>query len=257
MEIKAIQTEYKGYLFRSRLEARWAIFFDACNMEWEYEPEGLVFEDGVNYLPDFLVHGVIEPDYDYNDSIVREWEEFNWKRAKGEILVSSEQVKQVEKDKLQKLRFVKKDVFFEVKPNKELSEKEEEKIMHLVSAHRPIVVLSDIPTVLEQGESSRWREYKLGHWSPYKPILNTFTLEGTKRNGKFCGHHINLDCFKNERGKKKLAITRNNAGSLYFTLESPRKGEEGFIARALTVARQARFEFGETPHLIKERVGRL
>ena len=29
-EIKAIQTEYKGYLFRSRLEARWAVFFDAC-----------------------------------------------------------------------------------------------------------------------------------------------------------------------------------------------------------------------------------
>ena len=24
-ELKAIQTEYKGYLFRSRLEARWAL----------------------------------------------------------------------------------------------------------------------------------------------------------------------------------------------------------------------------------------
>ena len=38
--MKVIQTEYKGYLFRSRLEARWAVFFDACGVDWEYEPEG-------------------------------------------------------------------------------------------------------------------------------------------------------------------------------------------------------------------------
>ncbi len=28
MSEKAIPTEYAGYLFRSRLEARWAVFFD-------------------------------------------------------------------------------------------------------------------------------------------------------------------------------------------------------------------------------------
>lgn len=38
--IKAIETEYKGYRFRSRLEARWAVFFDALGVEWVYEPEG-------------------------------------------------------------------------------------------------------------------------------------------------------------------------------------------------------------------------
>ena len=58
MSIKAIQTEYKGYLFRSRLEARWAVFFDACGVEWEYEPEGYSLGDGIKYLPDFLLHGV-------------------------------------------------------------------------------------------------------------------------------------------------------------------------------------------------------
>lgn len=47
-EYKAIQTEYRGYLFRSRLEARWAVFFDACRIPWEYEPEGLVLSDGTN-----------------------------------------------------------------------------------------------------------------------------------------------------------------------------------------------------------------
>lgn len=53
--MKAIQTEYKGYLFRSRLEARWAVFFDACGVKWEYEPEGLVLSDGTHYLPDFYL----------------------------------------------------------------------------------------------------------------------------------------------------------------------------------------------------------
>ena len=56
--MKAIETYYKGYRFRSRLEARWAVFFDACGAGWEYEPEGFVLNDGTCYLPDFLLHSV-------------------------------------------------------------------------------------------------------------------------------------------------------------------------------------------------------
>ena len=56
--LKAIQTEYKGYLFRSRLEARWAVFLDACGADWEYEPEGFDLGGGIQYLPDFLIHNV-------------------------------------------------------------------------------------------------------------------------------------------------------------------------------------------------------
>lgn len=65
MKIKPIETEYKGYKFRSRLEARWAVFFDACGVKWEYEPEGFDLGDGLYYLPDFLLHDVI---YRYNQS---------------------------------------------------------------------------------------------------------------------------------------------------------------------------------------------
>lgn len=54
-KIRSIQTEYNGYLFRSRLEARWAVFFDACGADWEYEPEGIVLSDGTKYLPDFYL----------------------------------------------------------------------------------------------------------------------------------------------------------------------------------------------------------
>jgi hypothetical protein len=55
MDIKAIETNYKGYKFRSRLEARWAVFFDAAEIKWEYEPEGYVTSKGDCYLPDFYL----------------------------------------------------------------------------------------------------------------------------------------------------------------------------------------------------------
>lgn len=56
--IKPIETIYKGYRFRSRLEARWAVFFDAIGAQYEYEPEGFEMPDGTLYLPDFYLHGV-------------------------------------------------------------------------------------------------------------------------------------------------------------------------------------------------------
>lgn len=55
MDIKVIETEYKGYKFRSRLEARWAVFFDSLGIKYEYEPEGVELEDGTKYLPDFYL----------------------------------------------------------------------------------------------------------------------------------------------------------------------------------------------------------
>lgn len=65
--MKPIETRYKGYRFRSRLEARWAVFFDALGVKWEYEPEGIVVGNR-GYLPDFLVQSKllveIKPDLD-------------------------------------------------------------------------------------------------------------------------------------------------------------------------------------------------
>lgn len=55
MHIKPIETSYKGYRFRSRLEARWAVFFDALNIRWEYEPEGFDLGKYGYYLPDFFL----------------------------------------------------------------------------------------------------------------------------------------------------------------------------------------------------------
>lgn len=76
--IKAIETHYNGYKFRSRLEARWAVFFDEIGAEWEYEPEGFVLSDGTTYLPDFRVKNVRGRGVENNgDSI--------WIEVKGEL----------------------------------------------------------------------------------------------------------------------------------------------------------------------------
>jgi hypothetical protein len=50
--MKAIDTLYNGYRFRSRLEARWAVFLDFLRVPYQYEPEGFDLE-GLWYLPDF------------------------------------------------------------------------------------------------------------------------------------------------------------------------------------------------------------
>jgi hypothetical protein len=50
--IKAIETHYNGYDFRSRLEARWAVFFDMIGVPYKYEEQGFELPSG-RYLPDF------------------------------------------------------------------------------------------------------------------------------------------------------------------------------------------------------------
>jgi hypothetical protein len=56
--IQAIETRYKGYRFRSRLEARWAVFFDTLGIRWEYEKEGYNLGEVGLYLPDFWLPNV-------------------------------------------------------------------------------------------------------------------------------------------------------------------------------------------------------
>lgn len=53
--IQPIETYYNGRRFRSRLEARWAVFFDAIRIPWVYEPEGFKFRNQILYLPDFFL----------------------------------------------------------------------------------------------------------------------------------------------------------------------------------------------------------
>ena len=57
--VRAIETSYMGCRFRSRLEARWAVFFDTLGWQWEYEKQGYVVgcyeDDDTPWLPDFEI----------------------------------------------------------------------------------------------------------------------------------------------------------------------------------------------------------
>lgn len=58
MAYRGLETNYNSYRFRSRLEARWAVFFDALRLPYRYEPEGFDLGNGVYYLPDFWLPGL-------------------------------------------------------------------------------------------------------------------------------------------------------------------------------------------------------
>jgi hypothetical protein len=59
--IEAIETEYAGYRFRSRLEARWAVVFDQLKITWRYEDQGYTLSTGRRYLPDFVLEDRVFP----------------------------------------------------------------------------------------------------------------------------------------------------------------------------------------------------
>lgn len=52
MRSRAHPTLYRGAMFRSRLEARWAAFFDMAGWTWEYEPPEVE-----GWSPDFALIG--------------------------------------------------------------------------------------------------------------------------------------------------------------------------------------------------------
>jgi len=81
--IKAIPTTYSNARFRSRLEAKWAAFFDLCGWRWEYEPLDL---DG--WVPDFGIVG-------HNGLILCEVKPIEWTqdRKTNEYLLRREDLK--------------------------------------------------------------------------------------------------------------------------------------------------------------------
>lgn len=52
--MKPIKTEYNETVFRSKMEAKWAEWFDQNEIKWFYEAQGFDI-NGVWYLPDFYL----------------------------------------------------------------------------------------------------------------------------------------------------------------------------------------------------------
>ena len=124
-QIKAIPTRYNGNEFRSRLEARWAVFFDQMGIKYEYEGEGYEchFPSGfhLNYLPDFKLKNVV-------------WSPLNERCRKNTGCVFVE-VKGV-------------DAFDEIKREDRLK-------MEAFAMHYPLIVLGNLPKDIDEVFSYR------------------------------------------------------------------------------------------------------
>jgi hypothetical protein len=83
MERRGLPASYNGTLYRSHLEARWAIFFDKLDVKANYEPQGFDLGDGILYLPDFAIPGAfgtiwaeVKPQWDIDMEGVEKWRRF-------------------------------------------------------------------------------------------------------------------------------------------------------------------------------------
>ena len=183
--MKPIETVYKGYRFRSRLEARWAVFLDACGVEWEYEPEGYDLGNGLYYLPDFLLHGVAG--------------------RSGE------------------------DLYVEVKGR--MTDEDAEKIKRFADQGNPVLIVGKLP----EGD----REYDISEDISYRAYQNEkanwpYEFNFETIDGDHFGAHPGI----NKDGRFELF---GDDGS--YLCEQ----DDAATEKAYRIARQARFEHGETP----------
>lgn len=97
--MKAIETIYNDYRFRSRLEARWAIFFDELKIKYQYELEGFELPNGMRYLPDFYIESMdlfveIKPSIDsISNEEIDKMISFSIEGGKNLLLITGEPTK--------------------------------------------------------------------------------------------------------------------------------------------------------------------
>lgn len=205
--IKAIETKYQGYRFRSRLEARWAVFFDALEISWEYEKEGFVLGEVGYYLPDFWL-----PD-------INAWIEIKGQKASEQEIAKCRALKrhlggwgsihamllggEVARDVVKKVCAVGRDKFG----------RSYEKTMSEVKAY-----LLDAPKV----------------------FLFDRGLSGMEHDGRSCWIFLGDDADHILHAE----ISSFDVLLNFLYVKSP----EQFL-RAITAAKSARFEHGETPNV--------
>ena len=203
--LRAIETEYKGYRFRSRLEARWAVFFDACGVKWEYEPEGFILPNGQQYLPDFLLHDVT-----FNHACYREGNDL-YVEVKGQMTAE-------DAEKIKGFAFPFEDEDWDA------------------AMINPLLVVGNIPA----GDTIRELEDAVFEtaFGPAPFGVSLFNFETV--DGDYFGAMPGVG----KDGRFQL-----------FGADSSYTGDmnKGATERAYRLARQARFEYGETPRVRRYR----
>lgn len=211
---KAIQTVYNGYRFRSRLEARWAVFFDALGIRYEYEPEGFELGDGTRYLPDFYLPDInggtyVEVKGQMDDKSYRKVQAF-WKEGDRPLYVLGGLPTQAELDSGNIYGYVNR-----------------------------------YANCFEYGmRGSDW---------PYLfcvcPACGKVGLEFDGRGWRVCGDHADVDLAA-ETYRDRDGIVRR---LMHPEVKGWRSDDKGYswnqskLVNAYNIARQARFEHGEKP----------
>lgn len=212
MNIKPIETVYNGHRFRSRLEARWAVFFDAVGIRYEYEPEGFKLSNGTKYLPDFYF-----PNYRYYAEV----------KGSNDHLVN---------DILKVKRFA-------------------------LEAKTAVVILGEIPydpdakglfwfpSVNYVARIGRRLECNYVFFEAYETHDNS--IRACLQDDFFVGrsHYWNVD--ESSSNEQAANAIRSKSGATMDEDDPGFEIKDSFplyvIDNALTKARQARFEHGETP----------
>lgn len=196
--IKPIETVYNGYKFRSRLEARWAVFFDALCIKYIYEPDGFELPNGERYLPDFYL-----PKFDY------------YAEVKGLNNHLQQDIQKVE-------AFVK-------------------------HADTSVIILSEVP-YCKDSEAAYFPVF----YQVKRRMHNSVQTYLIRHRANFIYWDDGCElCDWSEAPKfYRYNLIRNNNDKLYEEIQPVVKNEDWFTARvanAFLKARQARFEYGETP----------
>ena len=192
---KPIETYYNGYHFRSRPEARWAVFFDEMRIPYMYEHEGyeVVLSNGerIRYLPDFYL-----PDH-------RLWAEVKGATRRGQI-----------------------------------PKEDAEKMSRMIDFDGPcsngIILLGDIPNPVGASDTMVWAIWK---WSGKSLDYGYCYATEPPPDG------WDMDVFFSD-----TAPCSFDEKDSYILTDVMYSGESySRIGAALSKARQARFDHGETP----------
>ena len=210
--IKAIDTKYNGYKFRSRLEARWAVFFDELGIKYEYEPEGFELSNGERYLPDFYL-----PDFSYYVEV----------KGKNDHLG----------DDLDKVACFVKDNKTAVLVLSQIPYDEEAKGLYW------------FPTFYYLAKASRWGEatylFFITGEDDWVGLEDDFAIG--KQKHWVCGNHGGYEHTNEWFYDNIQAISGSEMDEEYKEYQIKDTWDLSRIDKALLKARQARFEHGEKP----------
>ena len=214
--VKAIETVYKGYKFRSRLEARWAVLFDELKIDYEYETEGFELEDGTRYLPDFYL-----PQYDWYVEVKPPRETASEEIERASRLIDGNKIKAIL-------------LLGNIPPEKPLA-----------AWHYIVLWHSFIQQEVQTQSVLLTANYGIGAFITWLGVDNISGNDVRKRRTG-----LNIYMVKNDIKRVLTAVHENELSEIiHYVDEVLEEWEKDVLNSAYKKAREARFEYGEKPEV--------